>query len=447
MGTLKDIVLVLFSLVFYAWGEPVWVLLLIFTSVFDYFNGIFIDKRRGRKSAVLGVILSCAVNLSVLGVFKYSGMIVSGINSALDLQLAVPEFHLPIGISFYTFQSLTYVADVYRGKAKAQRSYFRYLMYLSMFFQLVAGPIVRYSTVAREIESRTVRLSEFSDGISRLITGLGKKVLIANSVGQLADELLGFESAPMSVLAAWAGVILFSLQIYYDFSGYSDMAIGLGLMCGFHFPENFDYPYISRSATEFWRRWHISLGSFFRDYVYIPLGGNRRHRIFNIAVVWFCTGLWHGASVNFILWGLYFGVLLVIEKAFLLDLLEDLPKIFGHIYLILAVIFGWMIFYFTDLTKIAGCFGAMIGADGISGTDILTESKLKGSLWLIAAALILCAPVYKSLSRWGERVGKATKGGFIAVSTVKTVFLGLVLFASSVSLVGDTFNPFLYFRF
>lgn len=443
----QNIVLTAFSLFFYSWGEPVWVCLLIFSSVFDYFNGRYIDKHKGEKCAVNGVILSVTVNLLILAVFKYSGMIVSGINSILPFDLPVPAFHLPIGISFYTFQSITYVVDVYKGKARAQKNYLNYLLYLSMFFQLVAGPIVRYNTVAREIENRNTVTSEFSQGLTRLTFGLGKKVIIANSMGELASQFLTFDSAPSSVLAAWAGVIMYSLQIYYDFSGYSDMAIGLGLMCGFHFPENFDHPYISRSATEFWRRWHISLGTFFRDYLYIPLGGNRKHHLLNIAIVWFCTGLWHGASANFILWGLYFGVLLVIEKKFLLSLLEKLPKFFGHIYLMLAVAFGWMIFYFTDMNALSACFGAMFGANDIAVTDILTESRLKSSLWLIIAALILCTPIYDCIRSIGEAVSKKSRASFMTVGTIKIVALLAILAVSSISLVGNTYNPFLYFRF
>lgn len=443
----RNIVLTVFSLFFYAWGEPVWLAMLIFSSALDYFNGRFIDKHKGQKKAVLGVVMSCVVNLGILCVFKYSGMIVSGLNTVLPFELPVPDFHMPIGISFYTFQSITYVVDVYRGRARVQKNYFYYLMYLSMFFQLVAGPIVRYSDVSHEIERRSIKVSEFNRGLTRLIFGLGKKVLIANSVGQLASQFLTFDKAPSSVLAAWAGVLMYSLQIYYDFSGYSDMAIGMGLMCGFHFPENFDYPYVSTSATEFWRRWHISLGTFFRDYVYIPLGGNRKHQIFNILIVWFCTGLWHGANVNFILWGLYFAVLLIIEKAFLLRVLNKIPKIFGHIYLIFAVMCGWLIFYFTDISKITACFGAMFGSGGIALTDIVCESQLKGSLWLILAALVLCTPVSKALASVGEKIAKKNFFGFFCTSTAKTVFLAAVLILSAVSLVGDTYNPFLYFRF
>lgn len=443
----KNIVLICFSLFFYAWGEPVWVALLIFSSIFDYCNGRFIAKHTGEKKAVLGVVASCTVNLLILAVFKYSGMIVSGVNGLLSLSLPVPEFHMPIGISFYTFQSITYVVDVYRGQARAQKKYLGYLLYLSMFFQLVAGPIVRYSSVSREIENRSVKIAEFSDGITRLIFGLGKKVIIADSVGEAANSLLGFDGSPASVLAAWAGVILFSLQLYFDFSGYSDMAIGMGLMCGFHFPENFNYPYISRSATEFWRRWHISLGSFFRDYLYIPLGGNRKHQLLNLVIVWFCTGLWHGASTNFIFWGLYFGILLIIEKKFLLKILDSMPKAVGHLYLILAVIFGWMIFYFTDMSRMGACFNAMLGKNGIEFTDLVTESVLQNNLWIILAALLLCAPVYKAVSEFGHRIAKNSKAGFVAISGMKIIFMLGVLFLSFVSLASGSYSAFLYFRF
>ncbi len=442
----KNAVLVIFSLIFYSWGEPVWVLLLIMSSILDFLNGRFISKHLGEKKAVLGIVASCVVNLSVLAVFKYSGLIVSGINALFRLSLPVPAFHMPIGISFYTFQSITYVVDVYRGK-RAQKSWPGYLLYLSMFFQLVAGPIVRYGDVAREIDSRSESVSDFAGGISRLVMGLGKKVLIANSMGALASQFLTFDTAPSSVLAAWAGAVAFSLQIYFDFSGYSDMAIGMGLMCGFHFPENFDHPYVSTSVTEFWRRWHISLGTFFRDYLYIPLGGNRRHQMLNILIVWFCTGLWHGASVNFILWGLYFAFFLVLEKRYLLEFFSRIPKIFGHIYLLIVVLFGWVLFYFTDFAALTSTLGAMFGADALAPSDLLTESAIKGSLWLIIAALVLCTPVRAKLSHAGELIAKKNAPCFVLVSAVKVIFLLGVFALSCVSLVGDTYNPFLYFRF
>lgn len=442
----RNIVLIAFSLFFYSWGEPTWMVLLVISSILDYLNGRFITKHMGEKKAVLGVVMSCVVDLGILAVFKYSGFAVNSLNHITGLALPVPDFHLPIGISFYTFQSITYVVDVYRGK-KAQENYLGYLMYLSMFFQLVAGPIVRYSDVAAEITDRKLDPAEFSRGITRLLCGLGKKVIIANSVGALATQFLTFEAAPVSVLAAWAGVLMYTLQIYYDFSGYSDMAIGLGLMCGFHFPENFNYPYSSRSVTEFWRRWHISLGTFFRDYVYIPLGGNKKHQLLNILIVWFCTGLWHGANLNFVLWGLYYALFLLIEKTFLLKVLEKLPKIFGHIYLILVAVFGWAIFYFTDLTQLKSCIGAMFGAGGLPLGDLVTESELKGNIWLIIAAVVISLPVFPKLRELAAKLSEKSGAAFALFSAAKIAFIFTVFAVSVIFLVGDTYNPFLYFRF
>lgn len=386
----KNGVLIIFSLMFYAFGEPVWVLLLIGSALVDYCNGLFIEKHRGQKIAVLGVVMSLVINLGVLAVFKYSGFIMENINAVTELGLPVPRFTLPIGISFYTFQTISYTVDVYRGKAKVQRNFFSFLLYVSLFFQLVAGPIVRYTTVADEIDNRRFSVLDMSRGLERLIIGLGKKVIIANSVGNIADTLL--EDAPASVLAAWAGVIMFSLQIYYDFSGYSDMAIGLGMMFGFHFDENFNYPYISKSATEFWRRWHISLGSFFRDYLYIPMGGNRRHQLLNLAVVWMLTGLWHGASWNYILWGIFWGVLIITEKLFLGKVLEKLPVI-NHIYLIFAAVMGWALFYFEDLSQLGVCLDTMFGGGNAALYDDITISLLKGSCFVIAAAVLFSCPI------------------------------------------------------
>lgn len=443
----KNIVLVLFSLVFYSWGEPLGVFLLIFTSLFDYTCGRFIERHRGTKKAVSGLACSIAVDLLILAVFKYSALIVTGINTVTPLELPVPDIHLPIGISFYTFQSLTYTIDIYRGKARVQKNWLYYLLYLSMFFQLIAGPIVRYSDISREIENRTVKISDFSSGLTRFIFGLGKKVIIANTVGSVAAQLLTFNDAPSSVLAAWGGVFMYTLQIYFDFSGYSDMAIGLGMMCGFHFPENFNYPYISSSATEFWRRWHISLGSFFRDYLYIPLGGNRKRQLLNLAIVWFCTGLWHGASANFIIWGLYFGLLVIIEKKWLLNVLEKLPRLIGHIYLIFVVMIGWTIFYFTDMSQLSACLKGMFAVGDILPSDPVSESALKGSLWLIIAAVLLCTPVYSKISAAGEKCVREHPKSFAAISAVKLIFLLLIVFTSSILLVGDTYNAFLYYRF
>ena len=442
----KNIVLVIASLIFYSWGEPVWVCLLIFSSILDYTVSLGIEKYRGKKITKLFIALSVVINLGLLAAFKYSGFFISTLNGIFRLSLHVPAFSLPIGISFYTFQTMSYSLDVYKGDVKAQKSFINFLMFVSLFPQLIAGPIVRYSDIDTQIDHRTVTIDGFAKGMTRFMAGLGKKVLIANYAGSLAESLLAnVDNA--AVMNVWVGVLFYAFQIYFDFSGYSDMAIGLGRMFGFDYPENFKYPYISTSITDFWRRWHISLGTFFRDYMYIPLGGNRKHQLLNIAIVWFCTGLWHGASWNFIMWGLYFGVLLVIEKTFLLKVLEKAPKIIGHIYLLIAVIFGWMIFYFTDTSKMGACFGAMFGKNGLAATDLLTESQLKGSLWLIIAAIIICMPVYKGISAFGEKLAKKSAASFTLVSAVKILFLAFILFASTVSLVGDTYNPFLYFRF
>lgn len=445
----RNLVLAVFSLAFYAWGEPVWVLLLVFSAVVDYLNGLFIEKCRVRKrgSPILGVICSLVVNLGILFIFKYSAFFIHQINLLFGLTLSEPTFSLPIGISFYTFQTISYTVDVYRGKVKVQHSFISFLLYVSMFFQLVAGPIVRYESVAAEIDERRVTPEDFNSGIVRFVCGLAKKVIIANSVGQLAANSLTFEGAPASVAAAWFGTIMFALQIYFDFSGYSDMAIGLGRMFGFHFPENFNYPYISRSATEFWRRWHISLGSFFRDYVYIPLGGNRKHQMLNLAVVWFLTGLWHGASWNFIIWGMGFGVLIILEKLFMLKVLEKIPKFFSHIYALFFILIGWTVFYFTDLGELGACLGAMFGAGDIPLYDEVTKSAFLGNLYLIIIAVLISAPISRLLDEWLNTAERKSGGAFAVIGTLRTVLCIGLLALSSIMLVGQTYNPFLYFRF
>ncbi len=444
----RNAVLAAASLIFYAWGEPVWVILLVLSAVVDYFNGLFIDfcKRKNNGKAILGVISSLAVNLGILILFKYSGFIIECINAVTNLSLKAPQFSLPIGISFYTFQTISYTVDVYRGRVRVQRSFLSFLLYVSMFFQLVAGPIVRYESVADEIDERRVNLEEINRGFIRFCCGLAKKVIIANSMGELASSSLTFENAPSSTAAAWFGITMFALQIYYDFSGYSDMAIGLGLMFGFHFPENFNYPYISRSATEFWRRWHISLGSFFRDYVYIPMGGNRRHMYFNLAVVWFLTGLWHGASLNFIVWGCGFGLLIILEKLFLLKFLEKIPAVFSHIYGLFVILIGWAVFYFTDMGQLGSCLKAMFGI-GVPLADELTRSALLNNIYLIAAAVILSAPVCRFVSDKLQKAERKSTAAFTAIKCIRTVMTAALLTVSSLMLVGQTYNPFLYFRF
>ncbi len=445
--TYRNGVLIIFSLIFYSFGEPVWVLLLIGSALVDYINGLFIAKYKRQKSrlAVLGVISSLVINLGVLILFKYSGFIAENINAAAGLSLPVKHFRLPIGISFYTFQTISYTIDVYRGETRAQRNFLNFLLYVSLFFQLVAGPIVRYTTVASEITRRRFSAADMSRGIERFIFGLGKKVIIANSLGSIAVKLLDFGTAPVSAAAAWTGIIMYSFQLYYDFSGYSDMAIGLGLMFGFHFEENFNYPYISKSASEFWRRWHISLGSFFRDYVYIPMGGNRSHQLLNVAVVWFLTGLWHGASWNYILWGLFWGLLVVIEKLFLGKLLDKLPSVFGHLYLVAAALFGWTLFYFEDMTSLKQCLMGMFGMNGIPLSDEITMSLIKGSCFIIIAAAVFSCPICKITMEKTEALADRSAVAYAFAKTGEMIVLLAILAVSSVLLVKQSYNPFLYF--
>lgn len=446
--TWKNVVLLLFSLFFYSWGEPVWVFLLMLTAFLDYTWAKCIEyfnltgQQRRKKIAL---IASLVFDLGMLGVFKYSGFVVENINLLTGLSLPVPQIALPIGISFYTFQTISYVLDVYRGQVAAQKRYYKYLMYLSSYHQLVAGPIVRYSDVAAEIENRMVSAQDFSEGITRFCLGLTKKVVVANVAGSLAGNYLDADLASLSVAGAWFGVLLYTLQIYYDFSAYSDMAIGLGRMFGFHYHQNFNYPYIAKSVTEFWRRWHISLSSFFRDYVYIPLGGKYRHQIFNICVVWFLTGLWHGASWNFILWGVFYGALLIVEKLGLLKVLEKIPSVFSHLYLLFLTLIGWTIFYTTDLGKLGGYFGVMFGLSGNALSDPQLSITFMNNLFWLIAAVLFCMPITQLVKRWAQ--AQRSEGVRAGISIVNAIMNVMLLFVCTAMLVGDSYNPFLYFRF
>lgn len=441
----RNAVLICFSFLFYAWGEPVWVLLLLTSAAFDYMHGRIISRFRGTWIARLSVCASLVMNLGLLGMFKYSGFLVENLNALLGWALPVPVFRLPIGISFYTFQTISYVIDVYRGHAKAQKNPAYYLMYLSMYHQLVAGPVVRYADIAREIGERSVDAAGFSEGITRLIMGLTKKALMANTAGSLAAQYLDGDLAKLSVAGAWFGAAMFMLQIYYDFSGYSDMAIGLGRMFGFHYKENFDYPYISRSVTEFWRRWHISLSSFFRDYVYIPLGGNRRHQYFNLLIVWFLTGLWHGASWNFILWGVYYGVFIMLERLFLFRVLDKLPKLIGHIYTLLIVLVGWVMFYCTDTGRLFHTLQIMFGFGRNAIWDFHVQISILNNIFWIAAAILFCMPIVKSVKHFvSERLSAVN----ISILLILQVPMNIVLLVlCTAQLVGQSYNPFLYYRF
>ena len=443
----KNILLLIFSLIFYAWGEPIYILLMIFSSVVDYTNGRMIEKyaQNNQKRKKLFLIISIIVNLSLLGFFKYADFLIGSINSLLNINIPLLELGLPIGISFFTFQTMSYSIDVYRGDVKAEHNFLDFMAYVSMFPQLIAGPIVRYEEVSKELKNRSITAQGFADGMIRFLQGLFKKVLIANNIGYLFVIASSMPNNEMSVVMSWLGILAYTFQIYFDFSGYSDMAIGMGKMLGFTYPENFNHPYISKSITEFWRRWHISLSSFFKDYVYIPLGGSRVKKIINvrnILIVWMLTGLWHGASWNFVLWGLYYGVLLLLEKFVFNKILEKTPNWFKHFYTMFLVVVGWMIFAFDDMTVLKEYASIMFGVGGVSFINNHALYYLKNYLIIFILAIIFSMPVYKLAKEKLSKV-KNTKSVFIVSLIIYTV-----LFIVVVSyLVNDTYNPFLYFRF
>ena len=438
----RNVVLIVFSLVFYAWGEPIWVSLLVISAIVDYLNGLFIERFRGSKYAKLGLYSSLTINLSFLATFKYSDFIIANVNELTGLQFHQPSFLLPIGISFYTFQAISYIIDVWKGEVKAQRSFINYLLFVSLFPQLCAGPIVRYVHIAKEIETRVFSFVDFASGVSRFCKGLFKKVLIANIAGQLCVQFLGKDFEHMTMAGSWFGLLMYSLQIYFDFSGYSDMAIGLGRMFGFHYHENFNHPYVSQSITDFWRRWHMSLSGFFKDYVYIPLGGNRRHQIRNILIVWGLTGFWHGANWNFIIWGFYFAILLIIEKYLLSNILKALPRAVRHVYAIFFIMLGWAIFYFTDVKMLLNFFGVIFNITPHEVSDYeLTSTILANIYWLIFA-LILCTPIFNMLMSYVGNMRNKHVVHYLNIS-LNLIFLTI----STMMLVGQSYNPFIYFKF
>ena len=440
---LKNLVLFVFSLLFYAWGEPVYVGLMIFSTVLDYTCGLTAERFRGTRKAKIALLVSVVVNLSLLGVFKYAHFLIATVNSVFGCALPLLGLPLPIGISFYTFQTMSYTIDVYRGDTKAQRNIVSFGAYVSLFPQLIAGPIVRYQTIAEQMDRRTHSSDQFSLGVRRFVCGLAKKVLLANNIGLLWNTISQTDAANLTVLSAWLGLIAFSFQIYFDFSGYSDMAIGLGSMFGFSFCENFNYPYISASVTEFWRRWHISMGTWFRDYVYIPLGGNRcglAVQLRNIAVVWLLTGFWHGASWNYVLWGVYFGALLIAEKFFLLEKLKKVPLV-GHFYTVFCILLSWVLFSFEDMAKGAAYFKAMFGfgAGLCNSTALYEQASYLPLLGICAiAATPLAARLYRKLN---EKCASAV----MTLADASGIACGMLL--STAYLISGSYNPFLYFRF
>ena len=441
----KNIVLLCASLVFYAWGEPVYVFLMLAVAALNWGFGLLLGKKRSK-----GLLALCvALNLASLVVFKYAGFLVENCNALFGAAFRVPQISLPIGISFYTFQALSYSVDVYRKDVGAQRSYWKFLLYVSMFPQLIAGPIVRYVDVAAQIESRESDPENVFRGVTRFCVGLGKKVLLADHVGQVADQLLGGSFTGATTLGIWLGALMYMFQIYFDFSGYSDMAIGLGRIFGFRYMENFKLPYTSKSISEFWRRWHISLSSFFRDYVYIPLGGNRRHVYLNLFIVWALTGLWHGASWNFVLWGLYFFVLLCIERL-LKKQLSKIPKPVRHVLTLLLILISWNVFYHTDLGRLRESFAIFFGFAGSGFTSETTNMLLRNNLPLIAICAVGCSAIPQFT---GNVVGllcaeKREDGiGHKVYAGLTFVFDLALLALATISLAGSSYNAFLYFRF
>lgn len=445
---LKNAVLLLFSLVFYAWGEPVYVVLMIFSILINFVGGLEIEsllKKKHKVSARNACIVTVAVNLAILGFYKYYGFLLDNINALFRLNLSYTKLALPIGISFYTFQTLSYILDVYKGKVEAQHNVISFGAYVSMFPQLIAGPIVRYSDVDKQLKKRTISVNKFGEGAIWFIHGLAKKVLIANNIGAAFDAIQAMGTSNTSVLSAWIGIFAYTMQIYYDFGGYSDMAIGLGKMLGFDFCKNFDYPYTAVSCTDFWRRWHISLGSWFREYVYIPLGGNRvsvKKHLRNLLIVWCLTGLWHGAAWNFVAWGLYYGIILCVEKYILSKYLERMPAALQHVYTMFLVMIGWVLFASPGLGSAIAYIGTLFGIGGAGFIDATGIYYLKSVFLLGIAAVLVAGPgLYKSFSKLVFDRSKKYGKHFVAVT-----YAGMLLLCIAY-LVNATYNPFLYFRF
>ena len=437
-------VLLIFNLIFYGWGEPTYIILMVFTITADYAAGLLVArfKDQGRdRAARTAVAAALVLNLAILFFFKYWDLIAGTLRDfGLDV-LPTLGLSLPIGISFYTFQTMTYPVDLYRGDAGVQKNLVNFGTFVTLFPQLIAGPILKYKELADQVDQRTYRVEQFADGVHIFVIGLGKKVLLANNLGQLWDAYKALPTEELTVLGAWLGVVAFSLQLYFDFSGYSDMAIGLGRMLGFEFLKNFDYPYISRSITEFWRRWHISLGSWFREYVYIPMGGNRVSRgrlCFNLLVVWGLTGIWHGASWNFLLWGLYFGVLLMLEKLWLKKWIDRWPRVIQHIYTLFLVLVSWAIFAVEDFGQLGGYLSAMFGLNGAGLSDGAFGYYLGSYGPSLLAACVASTPLMAGL--WRRLPGRAQR-----ILLPAAALAGLLL--CTAYLVDATYNPFLYFRF
>lgn len=451
--SLKNILLLMASLFFYAWGEPKYVVIMLVSIAMNYVFGLWVDRYREDTKRLKATMIAMVIaNIGMLGVFKYASFFVQNTNTLFGVNLNDPEIPLPIGISFFTFQAMSYVIDVYRKDGKVQRNPFDLALYIALFPQLIAGPIVRYQTVADEINDRRETLDDFVSGIQRFVIGLGKKMILANSCGYVADQIFDISPDGMSTALTWIGVIAYSLQIYFDFSGYSDMAIGLGRMFGFHFLENFNYPYISKSVSEFWRRWHISLGSWFRDYVYIPLGGNRSGEwktYRNLAIVWTLTGVWHGASWTFVAWGAYYGIFIMLERAFLGKWLAKTPAVFAHIFTLFVVVIGWVFFRADNFAYAIGYLQTMFGLNDTPLVDTAAKFYVVQYGVVILIAMIAATPIPKWFAAKLLRFEVDGTTVVVRQSVAMVRVLGvLILFAVSISyVVASTFNPFIYFRF
>lgn len=478
----KNLILLAFSLYFYAWGEPLYVGLLVLSIAINWIASILLNKTRELPGKII-LVIAVAFNLAIIGFYKYQGFIATTVNQALgEVFIEELELALPIGISFYTLQAISYIVDVYRKRVEVQRNPIYLGMYIAMFPQLVAGPIVRYVDIEKQIRHRRVSAKRFVEGIRQFCVGLGKKVLLADVVGVLASSLLAKDAASLGTVGCISGVLAYSFQIYYDFSGYSNMAIGLGKMMGFDLPKNFDHPYVSRSATEFWRRWHISLGMFFRDYVYIPLGGSRvpkKRYVFNALVVWFLTGLWHGAAWNFILWGMYWGFLVILEHLGFLRMLEKCPSVVQHAYCLIAIFFGWLLFAVSDLQAIVEWLCAIFGCYGLTGTSTLWELQSWSYTSLLPILILGCTPWIMTLrfrlGQWAaaditrgkhvninanitkdldalslEREDCLSPGRYavtVALAALADISCLVILLLSSLYIITGTYSPFIYFNF
>ena len=449
----KNVVILVSGLLFYAWGEPIYVLAMILSTFIDYTAGRLIDKYDDKpKIRTICLIVSLVMNIGLLGTFKYLGFLINSVNGWFVLSIPNPNLPLPIGISFFTFQSMSYTIDLYRRNIKVQKSAVSFMAFVTLFPQIVAGPIVRYEDVQNELDNRSVTEKMLGDGISRFITGLGKKVLIANNIGMLWTQVKGMDYGELSAVTAWLGILAFTFQIYFDFSGYSDMAIGLGKIMAFNYPENFNYPYMSHSISEFWRRWHITLGAWFRSYIYIPLGGNRKglpRTIINLLIVWAVTGIWHGASWNFMLWGVYFGVLIIIERLFMGKVLEKIPSFFSWLYTFVLVVFGWVMFEAVDtsIVNIGEMFGqmftyigAMFGANGTVMDNTATFAIVNYGV-MFAVCILGSSDMFKNAAEYiRKKAPEWVQYGFPVAQTA-------VMLASIAYITTSSYNPFLYFNF